>query len=125
MRNTHLRFASQAVYIKIENPDTSFTRTATKPVLKMPIAHGDGCYHAAPETLAALREYRQILFRYCNQQGEVIPFANPNGAAENIAGVMNREGNVMGLMPHPERAAEPVLGASDGALLFTSLIAAR
>jgi phosphoribosylformylglycinamidine synthase len=125
MRNTHLRFASQSAHVKIENHDTSFTRLAAKTVLKMPIAHGDGCYHAAPETLAALRENRQILFRYCNEMGEVIPSANPNGAAENIAGVMNRDGNVMGLMPHPERAAEPILRSSDGAQLFTSIIAAR
>jgi phosphoribosylformylglycinamidine synthase len=125
MRNTHLRFAAHPVYLKIENSATSFTRAATKPVLKIPIAHGDGCYHATPETLAALNENRQILFRYCNRTGEVITSANPNGAAENIAGIMNREGNVMGLMPHPERAAEKILNSDDGAQVFTSLIAAR
>ncbi len=125
MRNTHLRFAAQPVYVKIENPDTSFTRMATKTVLRMPIAHGDGCYHAEPETLQALQENQRILFRYCNERGEVIPSSNPNGAAANIAGLVNRAGNVMGLMPHPERAAEKILGSDDGAQIFASVIAAR
>ncbi len=125
MRNTHLRFASQPVYVKIENPETRFTHTATKPVLSIPIAHGDGCYYAAGETLGELHENRQVLFRYCNASGEVIPSANPNGAVENIAGVVNRAGNVMGLMPHPERAAEKLLGSDDGAQIFRAMIAAR
>jgi len=124
MRNTHLRFASHTVHLKIENLDSRFTCTAAKPVLRMPIAHGDGCYYASPETLQELQQQGQILFRYCNAAGEVIPSVNPNGAAANIAGVMNRVGNVMGLMPHPERSAEEILGSADGAQIFSSMMSA-
>ena len=125
MRNAHLRFAAQSVYVKIENAHTSFTHAATKPVLQIPIAHGDGSYYAAPEVLQELHAHRQIFFRYCNAAGEVIPSANPNGAVQNIAGVRNRAGNVMGLMPHPERAAEKILGSDDGRQIFESLLALR
>lgn len=122
MRNAHLRFVAQTVYLKVENRDTNFTRAVVQPVLEIPIAHGDGCYFAAPEVLQELHENDQVLFRYCNAAGEVITSANPNGAAANIAGIINRAGNVMGLMPHPERAAEKILGSDDGAQIFSSVL---
>jgi len=122
MRNAHLHFASQPVYLKIENTDTQFTRNIRKSVLKMPIAHGDGNYFAPAETVQRLHANGQILFRYCTARGEITNEANPNGAFENIAGIMNERGNVMGLMPHPERAAEALLGSEDGLQIFQSLL---
>jgi phosphoribosylformylglycinamidine synthase len=122
MRNAHLRFASQQVYLKVENAGTRFTSNIRKPVLKMPIAHGDGNYFAPPEVVQQLQTNRQILFRYCTASGEIANEANPNGAAENIAGIINESGNVMGLMPHPERAAEPLLGSDDGLEIFSALL---
>ncbi len=122
LRNAHLRFVSKQVYIRTENPDTRFTRAAAKSVMKMPVAHGEGNYFAEAETLQQLNERRQILFRYCTADGDITPEANPNGALENIAGIMNAAGNVMGLMPHPERAAEAVLGSAAGAEIFRALL---
>ncbi len=122
VRNAQLRFASHAVYLKVENAGTRFTQGIRKPVLKMPIAHGDGNYFAPPEVVQRLRANGQILFRYCTASGEIADSANPNGAFENIAGIMNERGNVMGLMPHPERAAEAVLGSDDGLQIFTALL---
>lgn len=122
MRNAHLRFASQAVCLKIENNDTRFTRGIRVPVLKMPIAHGDGSYYAPPEVVQKLHANAQILFRYCKPHGEITNDANPNGALQNIAGIMNEAGNVMGLMPHPERAAEVLLGSDDGLQIFKALL---
>jgi len=122
VRNAHLRFASQAVYLKVENSGTRFTQGIHRPVLKMPIAHGDGNYFAPPEVVQRLHENGQILFRYCTASGEIADSANPNGAFENIAGIMNEAGNVMGLMPHPERASEAVLGSDDGLQIFTALM---
>ncbi|MEK7879205.1 MAG: phosphoribosylformylglycinamidine synthase subunit PurQ, partial [candidate division NC10 bacterium] len=91
-------------------------------VLKMPISHGEGKYYADRDTLGRLKERRQIVFRYCTETGEVTKEANPNGSLENIAGVVNEEGTVLGLMPHPERAAESAMGGTDGLLLFHSLL---
>lgn len=122
LRNAHLRFVSKQVYIRTENPDTRFTRAGAAPVMKMPVAHGDGNYFADPETIRQLNAHRQIIFRYCTAEGDITPQANPNGALENIAGIMNAAGNVMGLMPHPERAAEAVLGSVEGAEIFKALI---
>ncbi len=122
MRNAHLRFASQSVYLKVENSGARFTQGIRKPVLKMPIAHGDGNYFAPPEVVQRLHENGQILFRYCAANGEIASSANPNGAFENIAGIMNERGNVMGLMPHPERAAEALLGSDDGLQIFMTLL---
>ncbi len=124
MRNAHLRFASQQVYLKVENNGTRYTRGIQKSVLQMPIAHGDGNYFAPPEVVQRLHDNNQILFRYCTPNGEIIDEANPNGASENIAGIMNEAGNVMGLMPHPERAAEALLGSEDGLQIFTALLKA-
>ncbi|MCG3155838.1 MAG: Phosphoribosylformylglycinamidine synthase subunit PurQ [bacterium] len=125
LRNAHLRFVSKNVYVRSDNAATRFTRPPVPAVLKMPVAHGDGNYFADPETLARLEQRGQILFRYCTAAGDVTPAANPNGSAAGIAGLMNEAGNVMGMMPHPERAAEAVLGSTAGAAIFAALIAAH
>jgi len=91
-------------------------------VLKMPISHGEGKYHADAETLRRLRTKNQIVFRYCLEDGRLTKEANPNGSLDNIAGVINEEGTVLGLMPHPERAAEAAVGGTDGILIFQSIL---
>ncbi len=123
LRNAGLRFICQYVNMRVENADSSFT-SQCKPgqVLQIPIAHGEGNYFVDDATLRRLEENKQILFRYCGPDGSVTPEANPNGSCANIAGIMNEQGNVMGMMPHPERAADPVLGHTDGQLIFRSLI---
>jgi phosphoribosylformylglycinamidine synthase len=93
-------------------------------VLKIPISHGEGRYYAPPEVLARLRDNQQIVFRYCTPDGRITHEANPNGSLENIAGICNEGRNVLGLMPHPERAAETLLGSGDGRLLFESVLSA-
>ncbi|MCK6560769.1 phosphoribosylformylglycinamidine synthase subunit PurQ [candidate division KSB1 bacterium] len=125
LRNAHLRFVSRNVYVRSENAASRFTRPPVPAVLRMPVAHGDGNYFADAETLARLEQRRQILFRYCTAAGQVTPAANPNGSAAGIAGLMNAAGNVMGMMPHPERAAEAVFGSTAGAAIFAALIAAH
>jgi phosphoribosylformylglycinamidine synthase len=122
VRNTQVRFVAKEIYLKVENPDTRFTRHCADSVLKMPVAHGDGSYYADTETLQQLREQGRILFRYCTAEGEITPEANPNGALENIAGIMNATGNVMGLMPHPERACESILSSNSGLQIFQSIV---
>ncbi len=122
-RNAGVRFVAQSVYLKVENAGTLFTRRCADHVLKMPLAHGDGNYYADAETLQQLREQNRILFRYCTAGGEATAAANPNGALDNIAGIMNEAGNVMGLMPHPERACETALGSNQGLQIFQSLVA--
>jgi len=123
LRNTGLRFLCKDVFLRVEIRASRFTN-ACRPgqVLRMPIAHNEGAYYADRGTLARMRERGQILLRYCNRDGIVAVAANPNGSIENIAGICNEAGNVFGLMPHPERAAEPLLGSTDGRLLFQSLI---
>ena len=123
MRNECLQYRCQSTYLLLENNETSFTR-AMRPaqVLKMPISHGEGKYYADRETLIRLRDNGQIVFRYCTEDGRVTKDANPNGSLENIAGVVNEAGTVLGLMPHPERAAESALGGTDGVLIFQSLL---
>jgi len=123
LRNECLQYRCQSTSLLVENAETPFTR-ALRPgqVLKMPISHGEGKYHVEPETLRALRERGQIVFRYCTEDGLVTRGANPNGSLDNIAGVVNEEGTVLGLMPHPERAAESALGSTDGLLIFHSLL---
>ena len=107
----------------VENVETPFTRGLRRgQVLTMPISHGEGRYHADAETLARLKERHQIVFRYATAEGRLTRAANPNGSLENIAGVMNETGTVVGLMPHPERAAEAAMGGTDGLLLFQSLL---
>ncbi|MFZ5817325.1 MAG: phosphoribosylformylglycinamidine synthase subunit PurQ [Bacillota bacterium] len=122
-RNAHLQFRCDWSYLRVENAETPFTATTTKgQVLKIPVNHGEGNYFADPETLAELNANNQILFRYCTAAGEVTPEASPNGSLENIAGIINKAGNVAGMMPHPERACESVLGSEDGRHLFVSMV---
>ena len=123
MRNECLQYRCQSTHLLIENADTAFTK-AMRPgqVLKMPISHGEGKFYADHETLDRLRERGQIVFRYCTEDGRVTREANPNGSLDNIAGIVNEEGTVLGLMPHPERAAESALGGTDGLLIFHSLL---
>ena len=123
MRNECLQYRCQSTHLLVENADTSFTRAMRQgQILKMPISHGEGKYHADPETLRQLRVKNQIVFRYCTEEGRVAKEANPNGSLDNIAGVINEEGTVLGLMPHPERAAEATVGGTDGTLIFNSIL---
>ncbi|MBE3573406.1 MAG: phosphoribosylformylglycinamidine synthase subunit PurQ [Moorella humiferrea] len=121
--NDCLQFRCQWTYLRVENSKTPFTnRFRDGQVIRIPIAHGEGNYYADAAILAELEANRQIVFRYCNEYGEVTPAANPNGSVGNIAGIINREGNVLGMMPHPERCAESILGGTDGRELFASII---
>ena len=123
MRNAHLQFVSDAVRIRVENSDTMFTNLYEKgEVLRMPVAHGDGRFVASEDTLDRLEGEGQIVFRYADAAGNVTPEANPNGAERNIAGIINEGGNVLGLMPHPERACSPLLGSNDGVRLLESIL---
>lgn len=123
LRNKNLKFLCQHVYIRVENQKTAFTKAARKgQVLRIPIAHFDGNYYAEPELLAELEKNKQVVFRYCDEKGRVTEEANVNGSVNNIAGIINRQGNVLGLMPHPERASEKILGSDDGRVIFQSMI---
>lgn len=123
MRNECLQYRCQSTHLIVENADTAFTRSMRPgQVLKMPISHGEGKYHADAETIRALKAKNQIVFRYCTENGRVAKEANPNGSMDNIAGVINEEGTVLGLMPHPERAAEAAVGGTDGTLIFHSIL---
>jgi len=123
LRNQTLTFICKDVHVRVENAGTPFTgRCESGQVLKLPIAHADGNYYTDPVTLAALQANAQIVFRYCTPDGKVTPEANPNGSLDNIAGIRNAEGNVLGLMPHPERCAEEVLGTDDGRLILLSML---
>lgn len=122
MRNTGLRFICRMVHVRVENASTPFTGLARSgQVLRLPIAHNEGNYYCVPDELRVLEARNQVLFRYCEPDGRVTPDANPNGSTAGIAGVCNAAGNVAGLMPHPERAAEALLGSDDGRLLFASV----
>jgi phosphoribosylformylglycinamidine synthase len=123
VRNAMLRFESRDVRIRVERTDTPFTSAYTQgQVLRIPIAHGDGNYEADPETLERLEGNGRVVFRYVDVLGEPTAQANPNGARNNIAGIANGAGNVLGMMPHPERAMEAILGSTDGVGLFESLV---
>jgi len=123
MRNNHLQFRCRWVDLRVENVATPFTSSCQPgQVLRIPISHGEGNYYADSKTLDELEANGQVAFRYCTQEGEVTPEANPNGSLNNIAGITNRQGNVLGMMPHPERCCEDVLGGTDGALLFRSIV---
>lgn len=122
-RNHHLQFRCEQVFVRVDNNSLPFTLSASLgKVLEIPVAHGDGSYYAPPELLEELKANDQIVFRYTDQNGDVTPQANPNGSLENIAGVCNRAGNVVGLMPHPERAGEKILGSRHGLIIFKSII---
>lgn len=123
MRNSHLQFVSDAVRIRVETTDTMFTNLYERgEVLRIPVAHGDGRFVASKETLDQLEGDGRIVFRYADATGKVTPEANPNGSERNIAGIINDAGNVLGLMPHPERACSPLLGSSDGVRLLESIL---
>ncbi|MEW6409442.1 MAG: phosphoribosylformylglycinamidine synthase subunit PurQ [Nitrospirota bacterium] len=123
LRNKNLRFICKDVYARVERNDLPFTNACnTGQVLKLPIAHMEGNYYADEETLSALREDNQIVFRYCTKDGFIDDESNPNGSIENIAGICNKEGNILGMMPHPERYAEKILGNEDGKVIFESMI---
>ena len=125
MRNSGLRYICRHVFIRVEQTNTPFTNAASQgQVLKIPIAHNDGNYNADEATLADLEKNRQILFRYTTPDGTNDAVGNPNGSLHNIAGICNRERNVAGLMPHPERAVESALGSADGLVIFRSMVEA-
>jgi phosphoribosylformylglycinamidine synthase subunit PurQ / glutaminase len=125
LRNAGLKFRCEHVFLRVEQTDTPFTSLCTqRQVLQIPIAHGEGNYFADPHVLAALDANRQVVFRYATATGEVTPDANPNGSIHNIAGICNEGRNVVGLMPHPERACEPALGSRDGLVMFESVVTA-
>jgi phosphoribosylformylglycinamidine synthase len=123
LRNNHLKFRCEYVNLRVENNQTPFTNKLEKgQIIKVPIAHMDGNYFADEKTIKELNDNNQIIFRYVNEQGKATKEANPNGAIQNIAGIVNRQGNVCGMMPHPERAAEDILGSKDGKLIFQSIL---
>jgi len=123
LRNTSLHFICKDVYVRVENAATPFTgRCEPWQVLKLPIAHADGNYYTDEVTLSQMKANAQVVFRYCTPEGKIMPEANPNGSLDNIAGIRNAAGNVLGMMPHPERCAEDVLGNDDGRLIFLSML---
>ena len=123
IRNRSLQFRCEHIFLKTATADSPFTnRVAPDQLLRLPIAHGEGCYFADEETLASLKTNNQVLWRYVNAGGEATETANPNGSLDSIAGICNEQRNVAGLMPHPERASEPVLGSADGRMVFESMI---
>ncbi len=125
VRNRSLRFVCEMVTTRVEVEDSMFTIGMPKgSLLRLPVAHGEGCFFADETTLRELNEHRQVLLRYANFKGEITPDANPNGSVENIAGICNRERNIFGLMPHPDRACEERLGSGDGAKIFRSMMQA-
>jgi phosphoribosylformylglycinamidine synthase I len=125
VRNRDLHFICDRVPVKVERHDLPWTQEyRAGEVITLPIAHGEGSYYADPNTLAELEANGQVLFRYCTAAGEPENGSNPNGSLNNIAGICNRRGNVLGMMPHPERAAEPILGNTDGLKLFHGLLSA-
>ena len=122
MRNANLRFVSRDVFLRTEETSTPFTSEMQRhQIIRTPIAHGEGNYFADEATLDELERNGQVIFRYCDEEGRVTAEANPNGSARNIAGICNRDRNVLGLMPHPERCSEAILGNDDGLIVFKSI----
>lgn len=123
LRNRTLSFICSDVYVRVENAATAFTgRCEPGQVLKIPIAHADGNYYTDEVTLSQLKANAQVVFRYCTAEGALTDAANPNGSLDHIAGIINAAGNVLGMMPHPERSAEALLGCEDGRLIFLSML---
>ncbi|MBI5586853.1 MAG: phosphoribosylformylglycinamidine synthase subunit PurQ [Deltaproteobacteria bacterium] len=123
MRNRDLKFICKQTYLRVENNRTAFTSSYGEgSVVKIPIAHADGNYYADPDTITALEDNGRVVLRYSTSDGQAAPEANPNGSLNNIAGITNEAGNVLGMMPHPERAAEAELGSTDGRGVFESII---
>jgi phosphoribosylformylglycinamidine synthase I len=123
MRNDHLQFRCQWVNLRVENSNTKFSHLAESgDVLKVPISHGEGNYFIDRMAVAQLEANDQVVFRYCEPDATTSKQSNPNGSLNNIAGIVNRRGNVLGMMPHPERCCEPLMGGEDGAVIFQSII---
>jgi len=123
LQNRSLQFICKYLHLRVENAETNFTSTCKQgEVLEIPIAHGEGNYFTDPDTLKRLEDHHQIVFRYCDASGIVNDEANPNGSLNNIAGIINEQGNVLGMMPHPERVADPALRHTDGKKIFESII---
>ena len=124
MRNSHLQFVSAEVRIRVENDDTMFTNLYDRgEILRIPVAHGDGRYVASADVLDQLEAEGRVVFKYVDAGGWITADANPNGSERNIAGIISEAGNVLGLMPHPERACSPLLGSNDGVRLLESILA--
>jgi phosphoribosylformylglycinamidine synthase I len=124
LRNQSLQFVSELCHVRVESSDTRFTNQYERgQILRLPIAHGEGRFTADEATLDQLEQNGQVVFRYVNAAGEIDTAADPNGSARAIAGIVNERGNVLGLMPHPERAAESIVGSADGVALFESVLA--
>jgi phosphoribosylformylglycinamidine synthase len=122
-RNDHLKFICKMQTLRVERTDTAFTHFYTsKSVVNIPIAHGEGNYFADDDTIKMLEDNMQIVFRYCDAGGNITPDANPNGSRNNIAGICNEKGNVLGMMPHPERVCDRLLGGTDGKKMFKGLM---
>lgn len=125
VHNAGMEFRCEWTHLVCERADSPFTRElAAGGVVRIPISHGEGNYVADPATLSRLEQRGQVVFRYCDSSGAVTPEANPNGSSHNIAGIVNERGNVLGMMPHPERCADAALGGTDGSLLFASVVGA-
>lgn len=123
MRNTGLKFICRFVNVRVETTSTPWTSAAGQgQVLKIPIAHGEGNYQVTADVLEEMKRLGQVVFRYCSPEGSVLPEFNPNGSTENVAGICNREGNILGMMPHPERASEVEIGSTDGLVVWRSLM---
>ena len=121
-RNDHLQFRCEWVNLRVENTGTPFSSNMSgNQVVRIPISHGEGNYYADEETLSKIEDNGRVLFRYSSEHGELLESANPNGSINNIAGITNEEGNVLGMMPHPERCCDPILGGVDGSLIFKSI----
>ena len=126
MLNSHLQYRCQWTYLRVEHSCTPFTGECTPgQVLRIPISHGEGNYYADLLALQELEERGQVVVRYCTPEGQSTLEANPNGSASNIAGIINRQGNVLGMMPHPERCCEELMGGTDGLMIFQSVIGGR
>jgi phosphoribosylformylglycinamidine synthase len=125
LRNRDLKFHCEHVHIRVEHTDTPFTLRASRgQILRIPIAHGEGNYYADPDVLRTLEAAGRVVFRYCDAEGHIVDAANPNGALNGIAGICSEERNIVGMMPHPERACEPALGSADGLVLLESAVSA-
>lgn len=123
IRNRKLHFICDRVPVRVERNDLIWTQDyQARQVLTLPVAHGEGCYYADDDTLKALEDNQQVLFRYCSSVGEITPEDNLNGSMNNIAGIINQQGNVLGMMPHPERASDKAIGSTDGLALFQGLL---
>ena len=122
LHNTSNKFICKNVFLKINNTNTLVTNSYEKNVIKVPIAHGEGRFFADENTMKDLKQNDQIIFKYCDSNGEVLESSNPNGSLDNIAGICNKEKNIFGMMPHPERAADMLLSNTDGVALFKSIM---